>query len=726
MTTNKDIFAGNSGNDTFNATLDNSINQADIVSDGSATDSDTLNAAISANAATALTAVNIENINLDLKGFGLTFDAAGVTKGTVTVSTTQAGVNSVTVNNIDGSAGVAVKASTGILTLNADNIQKNAAIDVGAATTLKLDGVATLGDSTATIKLNGNANTVALTAGTQDMSVLTLNSTTAANTVSLATSVIAGSGSNIAVTGDKSLTIKTADTSTLTAATLTNGITKSLTAGAKLTVEVDATSSGNDLSKVTADTFYFSAAGSHAADTLTFANNAALKLVADADVLTIKSAATGSLTDAISVEITGDVAITNDAEAFNTINLSSTKSSSGAVTATLLAGTASTVNLSGAKAISLAATSTAKAVNASALTEVLTVTYDTTSDIATVTGGSANDVFALTTGAVTATIDGGAGTGDKITLAIGTGDITNINFSNIEVLDVTNVGITNSSSAQFSGKEMVIVATGAGTGAQTIVIDTFASTSVDLSKITVDTTTSPSTDSVRIDANALSMNMNITGTNTADSIRGGSSADTISGGAGTDKLIGNGGADVITGGEGTDTITGGAGNDTINLTESILAADNVAFSSGATNGVDTITGWKSNDLINVAALGDGSTGSSSTAITSARAQSTLTDDRSLVINTDGTAANLTTGGTKVITDWTNMTQVADYLNEAFTTTTSTEQVFIINNTASGANTTYVYSYVDAGTATIAAAEVVLVGVINNGGSMLVDANVVYA
>lgn len=684
-----------------------------------------------------MTAVNIENINLDVQAFGLTFDAAGVTKGTVTASTTQAGVSAVTLSNVDGSAGVAVKAGTGMLTLNADNLQKNANVDIGSATTLKLDGVATLSDSTATIKFNGNATAVALTAGTNDMATLTLNSTTAANTVTLATSVIAGTGSSIAVTGDKDLTLKIADTSVLDTATLVNGLTKTLTGGAKLTVEVDVTTSTNDLQKVAADTFSFTAAASHAADTLTFANNASLKLVADADVLTIKSAATGSLADAITIEMTGDVAVTNDAEAFNTINLSSTKSSSGAATATLIAGTASAVNVTGTKAVTLAATSTAKSVSATNLSAALTVTYDTTSDIATVTGGSGNDVFALTTGTVTATIDGGAGTGDKITLAAGTGDITGVTFSNVEIIDIGAVTVTAAASAQFSGKQLVLLSTGGA--AQTVAITTFSSTTVDLSGVTVDTTTAPAADAVQVDANAVAMSMNITGTNAADSIQGGSAADTLSGGAGADKLLGNGGADNITGGEGADVITGGAGNDTIVLTEGTVAVDKVVFSGGAAtaaltlaaNGVDTITGWGSTDTINVAALGDGTTGAAATAVTTAGAKADVTDDRSMVVNTNGTAANLATGGTAVITDWTNMTQVAAYLSERFSHTTTTaniEQVFVVNDTTTGSNKTYVYNFDSLVTAniTIDANELVLVGVISNGGSALLDANVVYA
>ena len=124
-------------------------------------------------------------------------------------------------------------------------------------------------------------------------------------------------------------------------------------------------------------------------------------------------------------------------------------------------------------------------------------------------------------------------------------------------------------------------------------------------------------------------------------------------------------------------------------------------------------------------MGDGTTGAGITAI--AAAAGAFTNDRSVVISTNGTAANLTTAGTATVTDFTNTTQVAAYLSERFTSLLGAG-VFVINDTTTAANTSYVYTMVDIGTTTtsIAAAELALVGVISNGGTALVEANIVYA
>lgn len=205
--------------------------------------------------------------------------------------------------------------------------------------------------------------------------------------------------------------------------------------------------------------------------------------------------------------------------------------------------------------------------------------------------------------------------------------------------------------------------------------------------------------------------------------------------AGNDVLVGGANADALTGGEGADVITGGASNDAIVLTEVVAAIDNVVFSGGAVtlanqlaaNGFDSITGFTSVDTINVALLGDGTTGAAVTAITAAAAQGALTDDRAQVISTTGAAANLTTAGTAVVTDFTNLTQVSAYLTERFTAAANSEAVFIINNTTTGANTSFVYSFIESGVAnTIIAAELILVGQISNGGTALANANVVFA
>jgi Ca2+-binding RTX toxin-like protein len=225
----------------------------------------------------------------------------------------------------------------------------------------------------------------------------------------------------------------------------------------------------------------------------------------------------------------------------------------------------------------------------------------------------------------------------------------------------------------------------------------------------------------------------LTGTAASDTINGLAGADTISGAAGNDFLVG---------GEDADVITGGAGNDSIDLTETVAAIDKVVFDGAVllaaasvstqltANGLDTIIGFGAIDTINVAALGDGTTGAGLADVVAAAAANSLalTTDRSIVINATGLAASLTTLGTAVITDWTNLTQVAAYLDELVTVTASNQHNVIVFNNTSGANTTtYVYTLSNVGAdVTVDAADIGLVGIITHAAGSMVAAQVVYA
>lgn len=193
------------------------------------------------------------------------------------------------------------------------------------------------------------------------------------------------------------------------------------------------------------------------------------------------------------------------------------------------------------------------------------------------------------------------------------------------------------------------------------------------------------------------------------------------------NLTGNALANTIIGGAGSDTITGGLGADTINL--SAGGNDRVVFGTHATNGQDTILNFvggviAGNDQIDIRNLGDGNVGPVATISTAAAAQA-LADNSAYIVNTNGQAANLTTDGVAIVTDFTDLTTVAAYLTERFLVGLNTEAVFVVNDTRTGANTTYVYSLdTDGdGNATIEAAELALVGVISHGGTGLVADNV---
>jgi len=230
-----------------------------------------------------------------------------------------------------------------------------------------------------------------------------------------------------------------------------------------------------------------------------------------------------------------------------------------------------------------------------------------------------------------------------------------------------------------------------------------------------------------------------------------SSGAVFSGGNGNTTITGTGLADQISVGSGTNVITGGAGSDSIILAASHSNVSKIVFSGAAAgletaaagtaaaaltadlnaNGSDTISNFNSAvDTLNIVALtSTTATITAGTAITSAAAQGALTTDKAIVINTTGAAANLTTGGSATITDFTNKTQVAAYLAERFTTTAKAQfDDFIINNTSGTNNTSYVYVLDHiANDTSIAAADLILVGtIIHTPGSALTAANVVFA
>jgi len=213
---------------------------------------------------------------------------------------------------------------------------------------------------------------------------------------------------------------------------------------------------------------------------------------------------------------------------------------------------------------------------------------------------------------------------------------------------------------------------------------------------------------------------------------------TMTGGAGVDTLTGGTVADSITGGEGADVITGSAGNDAIILTETTAAIDKVVFSGAAAtntltvaaNGVDVITGFGSNDTLNLAALGDATANASTVFSNSAATIRTMAVTEVNVLTTDGTAASITTGGTATlaVADYTatTLTNVAAFLTEGYAAAGATTDAgaFVIND----ANTdlTYVYNFINSTAASsIIAGELALVGTIDNGGTDLIAANIVF-
>lgn len=97
---------------------------------------------------------------------------------------------------------------------------------------------------------------------------------------------------------------------------------------------------------------------------------------------------------------------------------------------------------------------------------------------------------------------------------------------------------------------------------------------------------------------------------------------------------------------------------------------------------------------------------------------TLADNDVQYVSTTGAAANLTTAGTATLAlaDLTagTLTNLAAYLEERFAAsgTAGDDAVFVLNYTAAGSTTSYVYEFVNGGAdATITAGELSLIGVV---------------
>ena len=172
----------------------------------------------------------------------------------------------------------------------------------------------------------------------------------------------------------------------------------------------------------------------------------------------------------------------------------------------------------------------------------------------------------------------------------------------------------------------------------------------------------------------------------------------------------NGGskADTITGSDSVDVITGGAGNDTITTG---LGADTVTLGTGSADTVmDFLSGTDKLDLTaHVASTTE------TTIAAGAADQDALANAEYFTFNVDGTAADLTVGGTKTVSDFSNETQVAAYLSEQFTVASGggagDKSVFVINDSTSG--NSYIYIFTEDGAGGIVGAEIELVGILDS-------------
>ena len=258
------------------------------------------------------------------------------------------------------------------------------------------------------------------------------------------------------------------------------------------------------------------------------------------------------------------------------------------------------------------------------------------------------------------------------------------------------------------------------TGAADVIITTLTG-AVNLATVNAST----STGAVTISAASSVENITATAGSGVFTFTGGNGADTITGGAAIDALVGGAGADSITAGAADDEITGGTGNDTLTGGD---GADDFNFAAVGSNGIDTITDFvTASDDIDVATP----IGNNAVTIVAVGGAQTTVDNTEYYISTNGTAANLTTAGTATLTETdltaTTLTSLAAYLDERFADLAGAGdvEVFVINWTANGNDTSYVYEFVSNTNADFLAAELTLTGIVQHtAAAILVDGDLI--
>jgi len=236
------------------------------------------------------------------------------------------------------------------------------------------------------------------------------------------------------------------------------------------------------------------------------------------------------------------------------------------------------LTLGGAKAITLAGTSTASSVTNNGVTAIYTI--DGTADV---------------------TIVGSATARDTITVTSAGEDLSNNTFSNVDIIlaqeDLAGDNAADDQtvtvlSSQVTGKSISIIGDleGVAVVAADDLVVTADGTTIDLSGLAIDSATFSDT---TINLNGVStLAVNITGSNIADNLSNtGSGNITIDGAGGVDTIVTGSGDDTITGGGGADIITPGLGTDTVILTEASAASDTVIMTTGGAVKLTTITGF---------------------------------------------------------------------------------------------------------------------------------------
>ena len=531
-------FAGSTGNDTFDASLNSNgsqtLNAGDSLDGGAGTD--TLTAALTASV-TPTSLKGIETVNVSTSG------ATAITFGL-------SNADAITSLNSVGSTGTAVLTLSGVSKAVPVKIA-----DTATSHTINFSDVTGAADSATLTVSNQTAGTNVI-AGVETLSIV---STGSANTF---TALTAAQATTLNISGDKTIDLGTAAgiaTATTITSTNTAGVTLIHDAAAASTVTGGA---GNDSFTFTGSSVVNDSINAGAGnDTVTFTANLATTdtvnggagtdtlgaISANAVTISATTPTTFSVSNFETLKVTdalaGNVNVQNIDTGINTVLLDAGYTSG---TLTLNAG-ANTVQVG---------------VDTGSPTVVLAVTGSGTSDSITVankaaTAQSLGDHNFTATGTETLTVNTAA-TGAAAIVTLGTITVTG------------STGATSAETVNFTG------ANGVSVGVITADVVSGAGLTGTTGTI-LDMVTGSTATTVTGSGGADDLHGNTT---TASNVNGGAGNDTITGGSANDTLVGSTGNDSIVAGGGSDSITGDAGDDTVDMDAGLTSGDTVNGGDG--------------------------------------------------------------------------------------------------------------------------------------------------
>lgn len=553
----------------------------------------------------------------------------------------------------------------------------NANISGGSVINVEALTLATDADVTMT-RLQHEGFTGAVSAGGTAESITLTTAGTFTGLAGIESYILGGSGSNTITLGANVQNVTTAavaSNQTINTGSITLYV-GTITGNATDTTVLEIGTDGTDISSATLNIAAATGVEVLAQDS----NGVTLNSTQHADLMTISATDAITGTGTITIDTNGTITADASPDAYiltglgvNTITLAASDQN----VTTSVAGANQTVNLGTLSSY------TGTLIGNGTATDILTISTNAT-DISTATLvgvdqiNLANDVDATMTKAFHDLIN------------IGTGDNT-VTFTDA-VTGAANVS---------SVVETFVLAAGANsltttTAAQSINADAL----IDAQVLTMagSTTASISLLAGDLSAAAFSDVLTVTATTGSNEITTGSAADVIDAGAGND---------VISAGAGANNITTGTGSDTVNLV--------VPGALNATANADTITDFTTTsdklsfDGITVTGGGAIAATSGTLATSGAVVAGALTDDSVYVVTNGGAA--LTLAGSETIASYTDLTDVAAYLNEGYTSTADDDAAIFVINNGSGTAYAYLFDEQTAGASTIEAADIALIGII---------------